>query len=78
MSDPVKIAIITGIVSTAGSLIAAAFAFLALRYTKETHKAVNSRLDLFMVTSEKLFHAQGVLQEKSDEQERKDKGNPPL
>lgn len=60
MTDAVAISIVTGVSSVAMAGISAYFAYRAKAVAKETHEAVNSRMDEFKRVSEKLFHAQGV------------------
>lgn len=78
MSDPVKIAIIASISSVAVSVLTMIATVITAMISRKTHKMVNSRWDQFVVMAETKFRAEGALQEKNDERDRQDKGNPPL
>lgn len=73
MTDAVEISIISGACTIIVASISAYFSYKAKVQSKQTHIAVNSRMDEFISNAKQLFHAQGVIQEKEDEQKRKDK-----
>lgn len=86
MTDAAIAQIVTGCVTIALAAISAYFANRAksqseanakavatnTEVTNETHKLVNSKMEEFKKLAELYFQAKGVLQEKADEQSRKD------
>lgn len=70
MSDTAQL--VSNIVTNAGVVIVAYLTYRTKMQSKVTHDAVNSRLDAFIAASQGKFHAEGVLQEKKDEQARRD------
>ncbi len=79
MSEPLALSIVSAGCTMVVTLITAYFAYKAKTQSEQTHVAVNSRMDEFIRNAQKLFHAEGVIQEKTDEQARKDetRGKPP-
>jgi len=63
MTDQVSISIITSLCAVVTSVAAAYF-------SRQTHNAVNSRMDKFLAMAEESFKAKGVLQEKADANDR--------
>lgn len=64
MTEAVTISLVTGGATVLVAGIAAVVSY-------KTHKAVNSRMDEFKRIAEKMFKAEGILQEKADEERRK-------
>lgn len=72
ITDAVSISIITSCAAVVMAGMSAYLSYKTKAITAETHNAVNSRMDEFKELAKKFFHAEGVLQEKSDEKQRKD------
>ena len=70
--SPETISLIGTVVTNTGIVVVAYLTYRTRVQSKDTHDAVNSRLDAFIKASQGKFHAEGVLQEKADEQKRKD------
>ena len=71
MSDLVIIEIAGNLATFLAVAVSAYFSHKAKRTAEITHTAVNSRIDVFMKMAEKAFKAEGVLQEKADEEQRR-------
>jgi len=76
VTDAAQIAI--AVVTNVGVVAVAYFSYKVKVQSKETHLAVNSRMDEFKKMFQELSRAEGVIQEKKDEQTRRDTagGNP--
>jgi hypothetical protein len=71
MSDTAQI--VSNIVTNLGIVTVAYLAYRTKIQSKETHDSVNSRLDKYIAASVGKAHAEGVIQEKTDEQARQSK-----
>lgn len=66
------LSLIGTIVTNMGIVAVAYLTYRTKIQSRDTHDAVNSRLDAFIKASQGKFHAEGMLQEKNDEQARQD------
>ncbi len=72
LADP--LVVLGGVLGSMAPIMASVFAFMKAQETnlvsRETHLAVNSRLDSFIASASKAARAEGVIQGTADEQHR--------
>lgn len=71
MSDPVQIAIATSTSACVIAFVGAYFAYKAKIAAKETHLAVNSRMDELLKISKASAKAEGKLEGQAEQLQRK-------
>ena len=63
--------IIIQIIIGVAAVLSAYFAHRTKKVAEETHEAVNSRMDTFLMMAQKMFKAEGVKEEREAEAGRK-------